>query len=118
MGKSWLDYSAHSPIPRLRRVLPHKWGRVGSIIRLTAPSPRLCRVLPHKWGRVGSIIRLTSPIPRLRRVLPHKWGRVGSIIRLTAPSPGYAGYFPMNGEELARLSGSQPHPPATPGTSP
>src|SRR5881628_589085 len=117
MGKSRLDYPAHSLIPRRRRVLPHKWGRVGSIIRLTAPSPGYAGYFSMNGEELARLFG-SQPHPRLRRVLPHEWGRVGSIIRLTAPSPGYAGYFPMNGEESARLSGSQPHPPATPGTSP
>src|SRR5881392_3900136 len=103
MGKSWFDYSAHSPIPRLRRVLPHRWGRVGSIIRLTASSPGDAGYFPIDGEELARLSG-SQPHPRLRRVLPHEWGRVGSIIRLTAPSPGYAGYFPMNGEELARSS--------------
>src|SRR5436305_10760669 len=64
-----------SPIPRLRRVLPHEWGRWVA----TGPIPRLRRVLPHEWGRrvLNEWERsvFTSPIPRLRRVLPHEWGR-------------------------------------------
>src|SRR5437762_13839020 len=63
MGKT----SSPGPIPRLRRVLPHKWGRPSG----PGPIPRLRRVLPHEWGRPSG----PGPIPRLRRVLPHKWGR-------------------------------------------
>src|SRR2546426_9102848 len=52
------------------------------------PLHRLRRVLPHEWGRVAS--------PPASPGTSHKWGRV-------APSPAFGRYFPMNGEELARL---------------
>src|SRR5438067_12159394 len=52
----------------------------------TSPIPRLRRVLPHEWGR--SV--LTSPIPRLRRVLPHesgRWGRGQALVELSLALP-------------------------------
>src|SRR5438034_8737896 len=57
-------YVSGSPIPRLRRVLPHKWGRV-------VPSPAFGGYFPINGEELS--------LPRgLRPGLPHKWGRVRS----------------------------------------
>src|SRR6266481_6421881 len=73
------------PIPALRAVLPHEWGRVG-------PIPALRAVLPHEWGRV-------APHPRPAGGTSPRMGK--SCVPCRAPSPPCGRYFPMNGEELA-----------------
>src|SRR6266436_3520885 len=102
--------NVNSPIPRLRRVLPRKRGRV---IRFGRPSsPRRSRRSGRRWPpaatgkRLAASGRATST--HRRPTPPHSWGggakrRRGSTS--TAPSPGFAGYFPASGEELLGSDG-------------
>src|SRR5438128_85125 len=73
------------------RVFHYLFFRDGQV--RASPIPRLRRVLPHEWERA------TSSIPRLRRVLPHEWGGptpANSSITFASCSkmPGFSGGGP------------------------
>src|SRR5260370_39021791 len=107
------------PLPEIRdpRLLPtcgEVARRAGGGARSQyplAPFPRLRRVLPHKWGRDSRSTSLAYPLARFPRFVIHvssplvgRWpegpeGVHGLSIR-SPPSPGFAGYFPINGEEI------------------